>query len=65
MTKTVPAVLAARGIHSVSDNLPAGATLDVAEDFVRLFRPEIEAQVLGLDNRPAPRLPADFLPVRR
>ena len=47
MTRPIPAALAARGITTLSDNLPPGAGLDIAKDFVRIFRPEIEARVLG------------------
>jgi hypothetical protein len=39
--------LASRGITSLSDNLPPGAGLDIARDFARVFRPEIEARLFG------------------
>lgn len=47
MSRPVPATLAKRGITGIADNLPPGAGLDIARDFVRIFRPEIEARVLG------------------
>lgn len=60
----IPAALAKRGITGMVDNLPPGATLDIARDFVRIFRPEIEARVLGFGRTapaPAPRpAGADF-----
>ncbi len=48
MAKPAPAALAARGLITITDNLPPGAGLDLARDFVRIFRAEIEVQVLGL-----------------
>ncbi len=47
MTRPTPAALAKRGLTGMVDNLPPGAGLDIASDFVRIFRPEIEARVLG------------------
>lgn len=37
-----PNALCRLGITSVTDNLPPGASLDIARDFVRVFRAEIE-----------------------
>lgn len=42
-----PAALAARGLTAITDNLPPGAGLDIARDFARVFRPEIEARLFG------------------
>lgn len=47
MSRPVPAALAKLGIAGMSDNLPAGASLDIAKDFVRIFRPEIEQKAFG------------------
>ena len=43
----VPESLAARGLTAITDNLPPGAGLDIARDFARVFRPEIEARLFG------------------
>jgi hypothetical protein len=51
----VPASLAARGITSLTDNLPPGAGLDIARDFARVFRPEIEARLFGWKTSTPPR----------
>lgn len=53
--RPVPAALAKRGIVAMTDNLPPGATLgaaDLASEFVRAFRAELEARVLGLPATP-------------
>jgi hypothetical protein len=46
-TDSPPPALAARGITVLTDNLPPGAGLDIARDFARVFRPEIEARLFG------------------
>lgn len=63
MANPVPASLANRGITGMADNLPPGASLDIARDFLRIFRPEIETRVLGWKS---PRRPAsaDFSKAR-
>lgn len=53
MSHPVPAALAKAGIVRVTDNLPEGATIDIASDFVRIFRPEIETRLLGWQHRPS------------
>lgn len=50
-----PASLAARGLTSITDNLPPGAGLDIARDFARVFRPEIEARLFGWKTSTPPR----------
>ena len=44
---SAPASLVARGITSLTDNLPPGAGLDIAKDFARVFRAEIECRLFG------------------
>lgn len=61
----IPPSIAKRGITGMTDNLPPRSDgLDIASDFVRIFRPEIEARVLGFGRTapaPAPRpAGADF-----
>jgi hypothetical protein len=51
----IPAALARAGIVARSDNLPAGSSLDIAAEFVRVFRAEIEARLSGLPDRRAIR----------
>lgn len=50
-----PASLAARGLTAITDNLPPGAGLDIARDFARVFRPEIEARLFGWKTATPPR----------
>lgn len=38
----MPAVLTARGLRLVSDNLPTDKTVAVGQDFLRFFRAEAE-----------------------
>lgn len=52
---SAPPALAARGITSLTDNLPPGAGLDIARDFARVFRPEIEARLFGWSSATPPR----------
>lgn len=52
---TPPPALAARGITGLTDNLPPGAGLDIARDFARVFRPEIEARLFGWKTSTPPR----------
>lgn len=47
MSAPIPASLVKSGISSFSDNLPTGAGLDIARDFVRVFRAEIERKAFG------------------
>lgn len=54
-TDAPPASIAARGISSLTDNLPPGAGLDIARDFARVFRPEIEARLFGWKTSTPPR----------
>lgn len=53
--KAPPPALAARGITGLTDNLPPGAGLDIARDFARVFRPEIEARLFGWQSSTPPR----------
>ncbi len=53
------ASLAARGITTLTDNLPPGAGLDIARDFARVFRPEIEARLFGWKTSTPPRRAAN------
>lgn len=54
-TDAPPASIAARGITSLTDNLPPGAGLDIARDFARVFRPEIETRLFGWQTSTPPR----------
>lgn len=54
-TDAPPAAIAARGITTLADNLPLGAGLDIARDFARVFRPEIEARLFGWKTSTPPR----------
>lgn len=50
--RPIPERLAKAGIRRVADNLPAGAGLSIVpSEFLRWFRPEIEAR--GLSGRVA------------
>lgn len=64
----VPPGLAARGITSLVDTLPPGAELDIAGDFARIFRGEIEARLFGwsqpLSARPVSPAPLSSFPSR-
>ena len=51
MAEPIPAALARSGIARRSDNLPPGARLTVAADFVRAFRVELEQRLLGKPGR--------------
>lgn len=52
---SAPAALVSRGITRLTDNLPPGAGLDIARDFARVFRPEIEARLFGWKTSTPPR----------
>jgi len=54
-TDAPPASIAARGITALTDNLPAGAGLDIAKDFARVFRGEIETRLFGWRTSTPPR----------
>lgn len=54
-TDAPPASIAARGITGLTDNLPPGAGVDIARDFARVFRPEIEASLFGWQTAAPPR----------
>lgn len=43
----IPASLRRAGIASLSDNLAEGESLDLAKDFARIFRNELEARLFG------------------
>jgi hypothetical protein len=46
MAEPISPALARAGIAGMTDNLPPGARLDLAGEFVRAFRPEIECRLL-------------------
>ncbi len=53
MAEPIPAALARAGIARMSDNLPPGARLTVAAEFVRAFRVDLEQRLLGKPGRQA------------
>lgn len=61
-TDAPPAALTARGITGLTDNLPSGAGLDIARDFARVFRPEIEARLFGWKTSTPPRRSTTAVP---
>jgi hypothetical protein len=51
MSRQVPAVLAKRGIVSVSDNLQPGDQVHIGKAFNRIFRTEIEQRIFRTENK--------------
>ncbi|MFT3964106.1 hypothetical protein [Propionivibrio sp.] len=62
MTNPLPEPLRRAGLEHLTDNLPEGVSLDIARDFVRIFRADLEQRLYGW-TKPAPavtrRLPQE------